>query len=49
MTAFDPNKMGPYNGHINRGPDILANGCLGVVALFFFIMFFCAIVGPYLP
>lgn len=41
--------IGPINGRINRGPDILANGCLGVVATFFLIMIFCAIAGPYLP
>ena len=31
----DNDHIGPYNGHTNRGPDIVASGCLWVVAIFF--------------
>lgn len=37
-------RIGPYNGHTNRGPDIVAHGCLWVVAVFFG---FVAVFGGY--
>lgn len=31
----DDDHIGPFNGHINRGPDITAAGCLWIAAIFF--------------
>ncbi len=40
--------IGPYNGHNFRGPDIIVNGCLGIVGVFFFIIMICAAYGFYM-
>ena len=30
----DDDHIGPFNGRVNRGPDIAARGCLWVAAIF---------------
>jgi len=44
VSNTNDDHIGPINGHINRGPDIMANGCLWVVGIFFAFM---AVFGGY--
>lgn len=43
LMTDDNDHIGPYNGRTNRGPDIMANGCLWIVGILFaFIVIFGA-------